>query len=178
MDSDRPGRVVVGIAPSLSGLQALRAGVAEARARAAQLHAVRVADPSTPDRRTSTVAALDMPLAGTESASVIYHAFADTMGGPPDGVDVRAVVMPDAPGPVLCGYASRDGDLLVLGTGRRSRWRRPWGSGLIRYCLSHANCPVLVVPPPPLARDGSTRALVRRLRREIDHVTGDPAGYW
>lgn len=165
MDSDRPGRVVVGVHPTLSGLQALRVAVAQARARGAELHAVRVATPSTPQRRGE---ATDGP---SESAMMITNAFEDTMGGPPSDLEVRAVVMPDTPGPVLSEYACRDADLLVLGSGRRGRLRRPWGSRVVRYCLARAGCPVLVVPPPPLARSGSTRTLVRRLRRDIDQLT-------
>lgn len=169
MDSDRPGRVVVGVHPTLSGLQALRVAVAQARARGAQLHAVRVADPTTPDRRMAAGSISGSRLC-TESASLITSAFEDTLGGLPPDVEVRAVVMPDAPGPVLSEYACRDDDLLVLGAGRRGWLRRPWGSKVVRYCLARACCPVLVVPPPPLARSGSTRMLVRRLRRDLDQL--------
>jgi hypothetical protein len=32
---------------------------------------------------------------------------------------------------------------------------------------------VLVVPPPPLTRAGSPRALLRELRRDLDQFAGD-----
>jgi hypothetical protein len=102
----------------------------------------------------------------------IDRAFAETMGGEPPDLEVQAVVILDPPGPVLVGYACRDDDLLVVGTGRRGFWRRLRGGSVARYCLARAACPVLVVPPPPMTRAGSPRALLRELRREIDQLAG------
>lgn len=170
---ERPGRVIVGVHLSLSGLQALRVAVAEARTRRVQLHAVRTTDPAPPDRDVSARASLDEPPLSSEATAVVAKAFADTMGGPPPDIDVRMVIMPDSPGPVLVEYACRDADLLVVGTGRRGRLARLWRSRVVRYCLARASCPVLVVPPPPLTRDGSPRSLMRELRRELDHLTSD-----
>ena len=46
------------------------------------------------------------------------------------------------------------GDLLVIGAGRRGTPLR--ASGRVgRYCLHHAHCPVVAVPPPALARQAS-----------------------
>jgi nucleotide-binding universal stress UspA family protein len=53
-------------------------------------------------------------------------------------------------GPVLASIASRSGDLLVIGTGRQTGLGRVLRSPVGRYCLAHARCPVLVVPPPAL----------------------------
>jgi nucleotide-binding universal stress UspA family protein len=172
--SDRPGRVVVGVHLSLSGLQALRVAVAEARSRRAPLHAVRTTDPSPPGRSVSVAVPADGPPLSSEAAVVVDRAFHDTMGAVPEDIDVRTVIMPDSPGQVLVEYACRDADLLVIGSGRRGRLRRLWGGRVVRYCLSRATCPVLVVPPPPLTRDGSPRSLLRELRREIDHLPGGP----
>jgi nucleotide-binding universal stress UspA family protein len=170
---ERPGRVIVGVHLSLSGLQALRVAVAEARSRRTQLHAVRTTDPSPPDPNITAATLPDEPPLSSEATAVITKAFADTMGGTPPDLDVRTVIMPDSPGPVLVEYACRDADMLVIGGGKRNRWIRPWRSRVVRYCLGHASCPVLVVPPPPLTRDGSPRSLMRELRRELDHLTGD-----
>ena len=51
------------------------------------------------------------------------------------------------PGTVLTGLARQDSDLLVIGAGRRAPLRLP-GSPVSRYCLAHAHCPVLAIPPP------------------------------
>lgn len=207
---DRPGRVVVGVDPTLSGLQALRVAVGEAHRRGAALHALRAWGAGRGDPTSSPYPAAspglggpgwaDHALAGTtpaevsdagrpadqppapgeeaprhgsaagEAAATVAQAFADTMGGEPDDLAVRVVLLPHAPGPVLVEYACRDQDVLVLGRGRQSRWRRPRGSPVVRYCVRRASCPVLVVPPPPLTRAGSPRSLMRQLRREIDEI--------
>lgn len=75
-------------------------------------------------------------------------------GGLPDGLDVRAVIARGQAGPVLVDEAESGDDLLVLGTGRRSL--RSWlvSGRVTRYCLRHAACPVLAVPPAVLS--GST----------------------
>lgn len=172
--TDRSGRVVVGVHLSLSGLQALRVAVAEARSRQASLHAVRTTDPSPPDRSVAALVPVEGPPLTSEAAAVVDTAFHNTMGAVPDDIEVRTVIMPDSPGPVLVEYACRDADLLVIGAGRRGRLGRIWGGRVVRYCLARATCPVLVVPPPPLMRDGSARSLLRELRREIDHLTGGP----
>ena len=48
---------------------------------------------------------------------------------------------------MLVASAGEPGDLLVIGTGRRSVMRRLIGSPVGRYCLGHAGCPVVAVPP-------------------------------
>lgn len=174
MDTERTDRVVVGVGRTLSGLQALRRAVAEARACGVPLLAVRAFQPA----QAGTYASLaDQREAESAAASqFVAAAFAETMGGLPRDVEVEVVLVGDAPGPALVRYASRETDLLVLGTHRRRGWQRLAGRGVPGYCLAHAGCPVLVVPPPSLTRAGSPRALLRELRRELDQLTGDGPG--
>jgi len=54
---------------------------------------------------------------------------------------------------VLVNLASRPGDVLVVGAGRRGRLARLAFSRVSRYCLAHARCPVIAIPPPALARE-------------------------
>jgi nucleotide-binding universal stress UspA family protein len=68
----------------------------------------------------------------------------------PADLTVRPVVARGEPGPVLVGAACSPSDLLVVGAGRRGMLRRLRGGQVSRYCLSHATCPVLAVPPPDL----------------------------
>lgn len=181
------GRVVVGVDTTLSGLHALRLAVAEARVRGLPLHAVRTWSPAQPDQLTHDTAGVPgiglmrrpaaewrdgpagRPTSAALAAAIVDRAFAETMGGEPADVPVRTVVLPDAPGPVLVEYACRDNDLLVIGAGRR-RFPRLRGGPVVRYCLRHASCPVLVVPPPPLTRAGSPKALIRQLWRDLDQL--------
>ncbi|WP_032767926.1 universal stress protein, partial [Streptomyces griseus] len=41
-------------------------------------------------------------------------------------------------------------DLLVVGSGPRGRRLPRLRPSVTRYCLAHAHCPVLAVPPNPL----------------------------
>jgi hypothetical protein len=52
--------------------------------------------------------------------------------------------------------ADSDDDLLVVGSGRRGLRSRLVSGRVTRYCLRHAGCPVLAVPPAAL---GSTTGL-------------------
>jgi nucleotide-binding universal stress UspA family protein len=158
-DTERqPPRVVVGVDRTLAGLQALRRAVAEAQARGAELHPVR-----------SWISSREL---GEEAARTVVDAFADSVGKLPQGMTLKPVVVAEAAGPALVRYACRDDDLLVLGAGRRAWWRREVSSAVVRYCVRHATCPVLVVPPPPLTRQRSPRELLRELRRELDQLSG------
>lgn len=173
MDTRRSARVVVGLDTTLSGLHALRRAVAEARRRGLPLRVVRAwnpgptgAYPMLPDPHQEEAAA---------AARQVNTAFAETMGGIPPDLSVETVLVADNPGPVLIRHADQDDDLLVIGTGRRRRFSHRL-SRTTRYCLARAACPVLVVPPPALARAGSQRALFRRLRREIEELASGAEG--
>jgi Universal stress protein family len=41
--------------------------------------------------------------------------------------------------------------VLIIGAGRRGALARMAFSRVGRYCLAHAQCPVLAIPPPALA---------------------------
>jgi nucleotide-binding universal stress UspA family protein len=151
-----PGRVIVGVSDSVTGLRALRLGVAEARRRNAELHAVRA---WTPDRHHGFVT-MSAAAAQAEGASaLIRHVFAD-IGGQPADLTVVTATLEGAPGPTLVSYADIDNDLLVVGAPRRRL--RP---SVARYCVTRASCPVLAVPPDHLARH--YRRVNQRLRRDI-----------
>jgi hypothetical protein len=54
---------------------------------------------------------------------------------------------------VLVNLASSPDDVLVVGAGRRGVLARLAFSSVSRYCLAHARCPVMAIPPPALARE-------------------------
>ena len=54
---------------------------------------------------------------------------------------------------VLVNLACRPDDVLVVGAGRRGALARIAFSKVSPYCLAHAQCPVLAIPPPELARE-------------------------
>jgi hypothetical protein len=64
---------------------------------------------------------------------------------------------------VLVNIARRPDDLLVVGAGRRGALARMVYAKVSRYCVAHAQCPVLTVPPSALARDLGHGPLARVL---------------
>ena len=59
----------------------------------------------------------------------------------PDDLPVQQRVERGDTGPVLVDVASRPGDLLVIGTGRRHPVGRALRRSVGRYCLAHATLP-------------------------------------
>jgi nucleotide-binding universal stress UspA family protein len=162
------GRVVVGVDTDLSGLQALRRAVAEARARGMPVHAVRAWKPLSTSWYVSLI---EQRRAEAAAASqLVTRAFVETMGGLPIDVEVEVHGVPGVPGNVLVSHANRPDDLLVVGSGGRRFWRRWLRDNVAWYCLAWAKCPVLVVPPPSLTLDTSARALRRELLRDLDRL--------
>jgi nucleotide-binding universal stress UspA family protein len=86
-------------------------------------------------------------------------------GTPPTDLPVQPLIRRGKPGPVLADAACRPGDLLLVGAGRRGAVARTAGGRVSRYCLAHAPCPVLALPPPPLAYETPHGALGRAFRR-------------
>jgi nucleotide-binding universal stress UspA family protein len=152
----------VGLAQSLAGLQALRYAVAEARRRGAALHAVRawrfqVAWRGVEvDRLRREIAAEELHYA--------HGVFEAAMGGLPGDVRVLVAAPEGRPDRVLTDLASEWHDVIVVG----GRTRRRWLGWLVRGCLRRAGCPVIVVPPPEIARSASPAAMRRRLLRDAE----------
>jgi nucleotide-binding universal stress UspA family protein len=164
MDERLDGRVIVGVAATIGGLQALRQAVEEARRRGVPLHAVRAWQ--FPSNWNGVDAARWREEVADEARAELREAFALAFGGVPIDVAVRPVIVEGPPHRVLVAQADRDSDLLVVGVHRR---RRPWfPTWFGQYCRRHARCPVLLVPPPELATTGRFGALSRRLRRETE----------
>jgi len=72
--------------------------------------------------------------------------------GEPDGVVMMPTVVRGSAGEVLVELADQLTDVIVVGAGRRGVLARIGHAGTSRYCLAHAKCPVLAVPPSALAR--------------------------
>ena len=87
----------------------------------------------------------------------LAEAFDAGLGGPPDDLPVQARVERGETGPVLVDVADSPEDLLVIGTGRRSPIASALRKSVGRYCLAHAKCPVLAVPPSALMERARAR---------------------
>jgi nucleotide-binding universal stress UspA family protein len=180
------GRVVVGVDDSPAGLRTLRAAVSQARQRHQELVAVRAFRlPRDPEAQRSV--RLAWVLAGPGEPAVPAREWLHEValrqrhamhpdrcgvraghGEIPDAIPVRVRLSSGPPGPLPVGAACHEMDLLVVGISASHRWwpfRRPVG----RYCAAHATCPVLLVPPPELAREAGGRHRPWR-RRELDRL--------
>ncbi len=149
-------RVVVGVDDSAGGLAALRCAVSMARTSHSQLLAVRSWDLGLPRhggrRRRSHHTAVLLCYNGVqqriESDNLVRQTFQAAVGGVPDNVAVTIETPEGDPGVVLTCIAEAGGGVLVVGTEPGHIARRLVRGSVSRYCLSHANCPVIVVPAP------------------------------
>ncbi|MDQ0988871.1 universal stress protein [Streptomyces sp. V3I7] len=141
--SRRP--VVLGVGDRPAGTAAVRFAVEEAALRGVPLDAVRAwRRPAQVTTRHALLAGEPEPLRQQQAAELLEDALRDV---PPD-LEVRRRTVEGHARDAL-GAASREADLLVLGTRRR---RAPLGPRLGRTAhavLHHAECPVAVVPEPP-----------------------------
>jgi nucleotide-binding universal stress UspA family protein len=144
-------RVVVGVHGSLGSLQALRLAAEEARERRAVLVATVAWMPPGGDLAERTHPSSYLRKVWREAARQrLLDSFDNGLGGLPDDIEIHARVERGEAGSVLVDVADQAGDLLVIGTGRRSFVSRVFRSSVGRYCLAHAKCPVLAVPPSAL----------------------------
>jgi len=95
------------------------------------------------------------------------------------GVHAEPMVLRGEAGWVLVNVASQAGDLLVVGTGRHGGLSRLLHGGVSRYCLLHARCPVLAVPPPMLeleAGHGLRGWAFRHRALNVDRINAPASG--
>jgi nucleotide-binding universal stress UspA family protein len=144
-------RIVVGVHGSLGSLQALRWAAEEAGDRQVPLVPVIAWLPPGGDLAERSYPSAYLRRVWQETARTrLLAAFDESLGGVPGDLRVQARVARGETGPVLVDIADQPGDLLVIGTGRRSPVSRALRKSVGRYCLAHARCPVLAVPPSAL----------------------------
>ena len=144
-------RIVVGVHGSLGSLQALRWAADEARERQALLVPVIAWIPPGGDFAERSHPSPYLREVWQEAAAKrLTEAFDEGLGGLPEGLAVQARVVRGETGAVLVDVADQASDLLVIGTGRRNPLGRALHKSVGRYCLAHARCPVLAVPPSAL----------------------------
>jgi nucleotide-binding universal stress UspA family protein len=152
-------RVIVGASGSPGSLRALRFAADLARDSDALLISVLAWSP--PGGDLAERRAPCPPLRGVwEDAARgrLAGALEAAWGTLPEGLAVRQLVERGEPGPVLVSAADAAGDVLVVGAGRRGFAGRIVGGRVCRYCLFHAQCPVVGVPPAALPH-GAFQAL-------------------
>ncbi|NEB81294.1 universal stress protein [Streptomyces sp. SID14478] len=165
---------MAGVSGSLGSLTALHRAVAEARTTGAEVWAVLAWCPpggelghrGTP---SATVLGACRRAAGEQLLLALDAAFGPAV----PGVALKGIVVRGTPGAALVEAAAGPDDLLVLGAGARGRLRRALHPSVSRYCLAHAACPVLAVPPSPLqhALDSAHRRVPWRTPVDIRELT-------
>ncbi len=144
-------RIIVGVHGSLGSLQALRYAADEARQRDVPLMAVIAWVPPGGDLAERRHSSPYLRKIWRDAAwERLWAAFDAGLGGVPADLTVEPQVARGETGPVLVDAANRPDDLLVIGTGRRAGVGRVTHRSVSRYCLAHARCPVLAIPPSAL----------------------------
>ena len=170
-------RLIVGTSGSPGSLQALRYGEGLVRAHNAVLIPVIAWELPGGDRAYRIGPSHELGKACQELASrQLRDALIAVWGEVPDDPLVQPRVERGSAGWVLVHLACQPGDVLVLGAGRRGALGRLVFSKVSRYCLAHAQSPVIAVPPPALAREFGHGRLARVFwRRSLtpERVLGD-----
>jgi nucleotide-binding universal stress UspA family protein len=163
------GRVIVGVSGSPGSLPALRYAENLARTGEAPLIAVHAWVPPGGELAERRCPSSYLRQAWQEAASQRLHEALDTAWGcVPDGLDLQLITMRGDTGPALVEVADRVGDVLVVGAGRRGRLARLWHGRVSHYCVAHAVCPVVTVPPAALR----SRSL-RHRQLTLDQALGE-----
>jgi len=148
-------RVITGVSGSPGSLAALRYGVGLARQHDAVLVAVHAWTPPGGDRADRSHPSGHLRQIWTDTAwQRLWTAIELALGGVPADLSFEPLALRGEPGSVLVSLAGGEDNLLVLGTGRRGPLSRLLACHVSRYCLAHATCPVVAVPPPALAQLG------------------------
>ncbi|HTX28127.1 MAG TPA: universal stress protein [Streptosporangiaceae bacterium] len=144
-------RVITGVSGSPRNLQALRYAAVVARSQDATLIPVVAWVPPGGDAADRRHPSGYLRRIWVEDARARLHTALDAaLGGLPDDVVTEPRVIRGEAGEVLVREASHPGDLLVIGTGRHGSVGRLLSAQVNRYCLAHACCPVLAIPPTAL----------------------------
>jgi nucleotide-binding universal stress UspA family protein len=145
-------RVVVGVSGSAGSLQALRYGIQLARHDEATLAPVLAWTPPGGDIAEHRCPNPELRRLWKQAASDrLCGAIELAIGGTPVDIEFTPAIVRGEPGRALTEVAAEPGDVLVIGAGRRGVLRRLAGCRVSRYCLAHARCPLVAVPPSQLA---------------------------
>ncbi|HEY5355927.1 MAG TPA: universal stress protein [Streptosporangiaceae bacterium] len=145
-------RIIIGTSGSPGSLQALRYAAGIVRKNDSILVPVLAWMPPGGDFADRTHPSGHLRQVWRDAAWLrLWTALEMAWGGiAPAGRPAEPMVLRGEPGEVLVAAACRPTDLLVVGAGRRGTVRHLVSSRVSRYCLAHAECPVVAVPPADL----------------------------
>jgi nucleotide-binding universal stress UspA family protein len=165
-------RFVVGVSGSAGSLQALRYAAQLARNETGVLTAVLAWTPPGGDIAERRCPNPELRRMWRQAAwDRLWQAIDLAIGGPPADIEFSPVVVRGDAGQVLTEVAAQPDDVLVIGAGRHGGLHRLVGCRVSRYCLGHAGCPLLAVPPSRLAEDlHGLRGWLRKRRLQPEMV--------
>ena len=145
-------RIIIGTSGSPGSLQALRYAAGIVRKNDSILVPVLAWMPPGGDFADRTHPSGHLRQVWRDAAWLrLWTALEMAWGGiAPAGRPAEPMVLRGEPGEVLVAAACGPTDLLVVGAGRRGTVRHLVSSRVSRYCLAHAECPVVAVPPADL----------------------------
>jgi nucleotide-binding universal stress UspA family protein len=172
-------RVIVGVSGSPGSLQALRHAADLARFHLAPLVPLLAWLPPGGDLADRSHPSPYLRNLWRDAAwQRLWDAMDLAFGGVPEDLAIQSDVERGDPGHVLVGIACHPDDLLVIGAGRRGPLAHALSCRVSRYCLAHAQCPVIAVPPPALAQvSHGLRGWAFRHRGLRPEHAGQPASY-
>jgi nucleotide-binding universal stress UspA family protein len=171
-------RIVVGVSGSPASLQALRFAAWLAGAHECELAALLTWTPPGGELAERGHPSPQLLQIWKDSARHrLLTAIDLALGGPPEHLSFSSQIRRAEAGPALVSMASQPGDVLVIGAGRRGPVARLVACGVCRYCIAHAACPVIAIPPSPLqqASRGLRGWMSRRRGLALDEL-GFPQG--
>ena len=146
-------RIIVGVSGSPGSLQALRHAADLARLHNVPLVPILAWMPPGGDLADRSHPSPYLRQIWRDAAwQRLWEAIDLGFGGVPGDVRLEADVVRGDPGDVLVGVACHPDDRLVIGAGRRGFLAHALASRVSRYCVAHAQCPVIAVPPSELAQ--------------------------
>jgi nucleotide-binding universal stress UspA family protein len=149
-------RVIAGVSGSPGSLQALRYAAEMARSDGAVLAPVLAWTPPGGELADRRAPCPQLRQAWNQAAwERLWQAIELGIGGPPGDVEFSPQIARGLAGEVLSRIAAEPGDVLVIGAGRRGAARRLASCAVSRYCIGHALCPVIAVPPARLAAEAA-----------------------
>jgi nucleotide-binding universal stress UspA family protein len=145
-------RVIVGASGSPGNLCALRYAEHLARATGATLIPVHAWIPPGGDVADRRCPSFYLRRVWTGDARRrLREALQAAWGQPSADLTIDPVVERGEPGAVLTSIANQAGDILVIGAGRRGTLAHMFSGRVSRYCLAHAQVPIVAISPPALA---------------------------
>ncbi len=173
------GRVVVGTGGSPGSLPALRYAREVARCLHVPLLAALAWVPPGGDLADRRWPSPHLRRIWADAARQrLQDALEAAWGSAPPDLDLTLVIIRGEPGPALVQTADANDDVLIIGAGRRGALSRVRHGRVSRYCLAHARCAVLAVPPATVGQVGlrPARWAIRHRELTLDSVVRDWGG--